>query len=539
MASIAHQDVSPAPAPRAGWQGLAQLRRVGSGLLIVGMLAGIAWWGHSHGWSVPKFSALAGSDEAPVEAWCPAHNVPSSICIECRPDLLPAAPAYGWCKEHGVANCPLEHPDVVQTAEAFVVTPEMRERAARALAVRPRPENNSRCTLHVRRIQFASPEAVAKAGVDVDVVAQERVVEAISANGEVVYDQTRMAHLASRVAGTVWRVEKQVGDRVNRGELLALVDAAEVGRAKSDLLQAMAQARLQDANVARIAPLVYDGIIGERQLQEAEAARSQARIRVATAQQALVNLGLPIDVAELGDASTDEIAEQIRFLGIPEAIVDSLDPGSTTSNLFPLRASIEGVIVARHVVEGEVVDASKTLFEVADIERLWLMLSVRQEDAPLVTVGQPVLFRPGDNSAQEEVSGSVGWISTAADDETRTVAVRVDLPNAGGRLRANTFGTGRIVLREEAQAVVVPSEAVHWDGNCYVVFVRDKHYFDEGAPKYFHVRSVRPGVKQRDVTEIIAGLAPGEVIASRNSVVLEAQLLKANLGAGCGCTDGH
>jgi len=137
------------------------------------------------------------------------------------------------------------------------------------------------------------------------------------------------------------------------------------------------------------------------------------------------------------------------------------------------------------------------------------------------------------------VGGSVGWISTAVDDETRTVAVRVELPNAGGRLRANTFGTGRIVLRDEARAMVVPSEAVHWDGNCYVVFVRDKHYFDDGAPKFFHVRSVRPGVKQGDVTEIIAGLAPGEVIASRNSVVLEAQLLKANLGAGCGCADGH
>ena len=129
----------------------------------------------------------------------------------------------------------------------------------------------------------------------------------------------------------------------------------------------------------------------------------------------------------------------------------------------------------------------------------------------------------------------MSWISTAVDDQTRTVKVRVDLPNLDGRLRANTFGTGRIVLREEPNAIVVPSEAVHWDGDCHVVFVRDKDFLREGAPKFFHVRKVRLGVKNGDTTEIIVGLMPGEVIASRNSVVLEAQLLKSNLGAGCGC----
>ena len=118
---------------------------------------------------------------------------------------------------------------------------------------------------------------------------------------------------------------------------------------------------------------------------------------------------------------------------------------------------------------------------------------------------------------------------------TRTVKVRVDLPNPDRRLRANTFGTGRIVLRDEPKAIVVPSEAIHSDGTCSVVFVRDKNFFTPGAPKIFHVRAVRPGVKDGATTEIIAGLLPGEVIASKNSVVLEAQLLKGNLGAGCGC----
>ena len=88
---------------------------------------------------------------------------------------------------------------------------------------------------------------------------------------------------------------------------------------------------------------------------------------------------------------------------------------------------------------------------------------------------------------------------------------------------------GRIVLREEPKAVVVPTEAVHWDGDCHVVFVRDKN-FSRGQPEVLSRPRVRPGVREADTTEIIAGLLPGEVIASKNSVVLEAQLLKSNLG---------
>jgi cobalt-zinc-cadmium efflux system membrane fusion protein len=145
------------------------------------------------------------------------------------------------------------------------------------------------------------------------------------------------------------------------------------------------------------------------------------------------------------------------------------------------------------------------------------------------------VFRPGDRTDRAEISGTLDWISTASDHETRTVKVRVNLPNEGGRLRANTFGTGRIILREEPQAIVVPSEAVHWDGCCKIVFVRDKNFFEVGAAKFFHIRHVRLGVVDGETTEIIAGVLPGEVIAAKNSGVLKAQLLRANLGAGCAC----
>ena len=208
---------------------VARLARHAPTLCVMVALAGLGVYGHRSGWKLPKFSALAGNGVAEREDWCEEHGVPESQCVECHPDLLPRGKDYGWCKEHGVANCPLCHPEVAQLKQTPVVSEADRQRAARALAAAPRPENNAVCKNYRRRIQFASLEAVKKAGVDVGLVDRQPIIESVSANGQITYDQTRFASLSSRLPGTVWHVEKNVGDRVRAGEVLALVDAAEVG----------------------------------------------------------------------------------------------------------------------------------------------------------------------------------------------------------------------------------------------------------------------------------------------------------------------
>jgi cobalt-zinc-cadmium efflux system membrane fusion protein len=516
-----------------------RLRQAAPTTVTVGVLAVIAFWGHRHDWTIPKFSSLVGENDRSADDWCKEHNVPESQCIECNSKLWPVDSDYGWCKEHGIAQCPLHHPNLAQSMSTPRVTAEDFERAAHALALMPRAENNSNCRLHQRRIQFASIQAVEKVGLDVDLVSQRQIIETVIANGEVIYDETQMAHLSSRVPGTIWRVERKVGEHVAKGDVLALVDSAEVGRTKSEFLKSIVDARLKQKIIDRMRPLYQRGAIPERSLMESETANQEARIRLQTAHQALVNLGYAVRTDDFANLEAEEIARRIRFLGVPPTELSRLDGPPGTSNLIPVRSSLSGIVVDRHVVEGEVVDPKNVLFAIADTSRLWLSLNVRQEDAKYLAIGQPALFRPSDSKDEPEIRGALSWISTAADAHTRTVKVRVDLPNADGRLKANTFGTGRIVVREEPKAIVVPSEAVHWDDSCYIVFVRDKHYLEPKAPKFFHVRSVRPGVKQGESTEIIAGLLPGEVIATKNSVVLEAQLLKSNLGAGCGCADGH
>ena len=497
---------------------------------VLAVLAALGWWGHHSGWALPKFSEVTGEAKALPDDWCEEHGVPETMCVECNPDEYPKRELHGWCKVHGIHECPLHHPDVAQLKSPAQIEPRDVARAERALKLRPRPENNFACQNPGRRIQFASKDAATKAGVDVEPVLRSRIVESIRATGEIRYDETRIARLASKAAGTVWRVEKQVGEHVEKGELLALIDAAGVGLAKAELQQALAEWQFNSATYQRLKPLAASGATSKAKVLDAEVAVRTSLVRVRGAHQTLVNLGLPLPLNTVRNLDESELAARLHFLGLSGAAAGELDPATTTSNLLPVTAPLSGVVVSRNVVAGEGVDTDKPLFTVADISRMWLRLNIPLEDAGYITSGQKVTFAA--DGSTEPVSGTIDWMSTSADQKTRAVSVRATLQNADGRLLNETFGVGTVTLRDEPDAIVIPNDAVQWDGSCSVVFVRDKAWFEGKSPKLFHTRSVRVGAKTNGVTEIIAGVLPGEVVATLGSDVLRAQLLKSNLGAG-------
>ena len=525
---VAPRQPEAAPPTRAA-AFLAWLGRASPTLLVLVALGGLAYWGHRTGWILPKFSALTGNGPAAKDDWCEEHSVPESQCVECNPDLLPKK-TFGWCETHGVHDCPWEHPEVAQLAKTPPVTTDDLERARRALAFAERTQNNEGCQLHARRIQFASRESLNKQGIDPEQVKRKRMEESITANGEIGYDAYQVASLSTPVPGKLWRVEKEIGQPVKKDEVLALVDAAEVGKAKGEFRQALVQVDLWSKKVEVLRVLLARSSTSEASVREAEATLQETQNRLVGAQQALLNLGLPIRPEDLKGLTPEGLRKRLQFIGLPESVVKTLPAETMTDNLVPIKAPFDGVVIARKGVKDEWVDPSKTLFTVADTRQMWLTLHVRLEDTKYLALGQLVRFRP--DGSKEEAAGKVSWISTAVDEKTRTVEVRADLPNPKGRLRANTFGTGTVVLREEPQAIVVPNEAVHWEGNCHVVFVYDKNSLKGDAPQVFHVRSVRPGAKDDKHTEIIAGVLPGERIAVKNSGVLRAELLKNNLGAG-------
>jgi multidrug efflux pump subunit AcrA (membrane-fusion protein) len=544
MSTIIHPDEVEAPssAPQTDttpeYHKLSRwrwIRNVIPTAAVIAMLGGLAIWGHSTDWKLPKFSTLTGNVAKDGVIWCEEHGVPEAQCVECNPELMPKGPDYGWCAEHGVHNCPLHHPDIAQTKETPVVTKADFERAAAALALRDRRPNNSACKTYQARIQFASFDAVKQAGVDVELVERQPITESISANGEITYDATRFANVSPRVSGTVALVTKNVGDRVRASEVLALVDAMSIGQAKGELIDALVQESLQQKTAKRLENL-GKGVVAGRQVIEAEAAYEKAQVRVLAAQQAIANLGLTVDLDSLSALPHEEQLHKLRHLGIEEVIGSEGESKFVTANLLPIRSPMDGVIAAREVVAGEVVDTSRVLFQVADTSQMWVTLNVPLEEVKWLSLGLPVRFQP--DGSGEAVDGKLSWISTAVDSQTRMVQARAELPNPNGRLRDETFGYGSIVLREAPDAIVVPTEAIHWEGCCQLVFVRNKHFFDSPeSPKVFHVRTVRLGAKNGKFTEIIAGVMPGEIVATKGSDVLRGQLLKNNLGEGCTCVE--
>jgi cobalt-zinc-cadmium efflux system membrane fusion protein len=536
-ASPPPQSLPQSPGPKDSW--LAWVRRSWPTVAVFALLGGLAYYGHATGWTIPKFYELIGKGTEANEDWCKEHGVPESICVECNEALLPKMKS-AWCSKHGIHDCPFERPEIAQLPEPPKISQADLDRAQRALDLKPRPDNSQKCKLHLRRIQLASQEAMDNMGIDVRPVTEAPIVEIVAASGEITFEGPRVAPIFTAVAGRVWHVadKGQVGSKVKRGDVLAVVDSMEVGKAKAEFLQAYAQFELRNKTLEMLNSLGQQGSVGLARQMEADTAAREARIRLLTAQQALLNLGLPARVDEVKGLTPEELSKRLIFLGLPDDLTKKLDHRMTTANLIPILASRDGVVSASKVVPGEMVDPSKTLFVVSDTSQMWLILNVRGEDVKYLrrrnvetgAPGQLVRFHP--DGSDQEVAGELVWISNAVDEKTRTVQVRVNVPNPEGKLLANTFGTGRIVLREEKNAVVVPNEALHWEKDCHVVFVRDKNFLSEGAPKVFHVRTVRPGVKNGHKTEIIAGLLPGEVIATKNSAILRAELLKNSLGEG-------
>jgi membrane fusion protein, heavy metal efflux system len=240
----------------------------------------------------------------------------------------------------------------------------------------------------------------------------------------------------------------------------------------------------------------------------------------------------------------------LRILGLPDFVLKDLDVETMTANLLPLRAPFEGQVVERDTATGEVIQANqmKTLFVFADIRALHVDLDVNPEDIGRVKVGQAVLFKPDGSSL--EVQATVTHISPAVDEKTRRVRIHAALSNPDEKIRPNTYGIGRISIRELAQTIVVPVEALQLlDDPDSTNKGHDKNLtgasgLDRGLKREFQstptlvfvrlseteyeARPVRPGLRHDALIEV-SGVRAGENIVTTGSFALKSELLKEQI----------
>ena len=352
-----------------------------------------------------------------------------------------------------------------------------------------------------------APEQVAAQGIAVVEAGPGVLRRSLTAYGAISTASDRLARVPARVVGTVAAMRRQLGDRVEKGEIVAVLDSREVADAKGEYLAAAVNAELQRTNFERSQVLRNKGIASESAYLQVLATNSETGLRLELARQKLSALGL--------DAS-----------GVAQAAKADRETETSSLRQYELRAPLSGQIIERRADVGMTVGKEgdpSDLYTIADLGTVWVELAVPTADLEAVKLGATVSVAAGPSRERAD-TGRVIFISPVLNPDTRSARVIAELPNGSGRWRPSAFVRADIDLGRDAAAVLVPRGAIQTMDGESVVFVRTDGGFER--------RDVKLGRANEDAVEILSGLAAGESVAAANSFLLKAELGKAGAAHG-------
>lgn len=341
-----------------------------------------------------------------------------------------------------------------------------------------------------------APDQIAAAKIETAKASDGTLARRLTVPGTVAPAADRIARVAAKVVGTVAELNKQLGDTVAKGEVVAILDSREVAEAKSEYLAAQVNFDLQKTLFEREQMLFQKNITAEQQFLRARTTFTEAQLRFDLARQ------------------------KLSALGVPDKEIAGLSRQSTALQRYELRAPLAGRIVERLVNLGAPVGGegqAKELYGIADLSQVWVDLAVSPRDLPLVKEGQAVQVTAG--GMNERAEGKIVFKSPMLNPETRSARVVAQIANKNGAWQPGTFVTAGIVVEEQKTPLVVPKTALQTVGKDQVVFVR--------TPEGFEKREVVLGRSTGEAAEIVFGLDPGEEIAVANTFTLKAELGKS------------
>jgi multidrug efflux pump subunit AcrA (membrane-fusion protein) len=359
------------------------------------------------------------------------------------------------------------------------------------------------------------PATQRAAGIAVEPAAQRSIPETVRANARLTNDEDRTWRVGAITDGRVVYVMAAPGDFVEQGKPLARLHSHEIHDSRAQFRNAVSELQRAKATVAYAAKARDRA----RRLLELKAASQE---QVEHAETELRNAEAAQATAETEVARHRAHLEE--FLGVPaEQGGHQHQPGmeSDENDLIPVRAPASGTVITRNVTQGAVVTPAVDLFVISNLETLWAIAEVNEEHLGKLRPGMPARVYVQAWS-QEPFSGRIAKLGESLDPQTRTVKVRIVLPNKAGRLKPEMYATAEIDVGGSKQSIFVPAEAVQEVRGQAVVFVR----VDE---KRFEARPVETGRTIGGAIEVVRGIRPGETVASRGAFVLKSEHLKASL----------
>ena len=352
-----------------------------------------------------------------------------------------------------------------------------------------------------------------RAGIQSAYVLVQRMPRALSVAGQVAFDEQRTSHLGTIADGRITAVNVLPGAAVRRGQVLGTLHSHMVHETVGALVQAYAAVDRQRGAVT-FSKQAQDRYHHLYSIQAASLEESQhSDQELLQAQKMLV------------DAEANVHMEREHLSELLQISPEMLNPNNLYDReLIPIRSPIDGVVIARNISVGQVVDTGFVAFDISNLETIWVTAAVNQQDLSLIRQGAAAdVVTAG--FPDHVFHGRVAMLGDTLDPETRTVPVRVVVPNPGTKLRPGMFASAHIAEPATRDAIFVPEDALQNINGMPVVFVTS-----DGVT--FQARTVNVGTRSMGKAEIVEGLRPGDRIVVTGAFMVKSEMLKGTMGDG-------
>ena len=404
----------------------------------------------------------------------------------------------GWC----TARCePHVHPrtGLCRTVRVFFGMLLLASSAACDRAPAPAQESGPKRSADEARLVRFPLDEVTRSGVTVEPVKRTAFRTYRTFPGVVRPNEHALANITTLVRGRVAEVHADLGQMVKANQLLAVLHSSDLGLAQSAYLKAIARRHVAEQAYQRAQFLFQEKVIGKAEEQRREGEMISIR------------------------AEAQEAREGLRLLGMDDKQMRSLERTQTIRSQVPIVAPFAGRVIARDITKGEVVETTHKLFAVADLSTVWVVGNVSEKDISYlhratVSPNQPVeVFVAA--YPDEVFRGTVTYVGDVLDTATRTMQVRLALPNPDSRLKPEMFATIRVLSESASDVLVVPEAAIQHDRGRSFVFVQKE-------PGVFEARTIKVGEKNGTFAEVLEGVQEGESVVKEGAFTLKSELLK-------------
>lgn len=322
---------------------------------------------------------------------------------------------------------------------------------------------------------------VQAAGISVANAAPASIGNLVQLPGEVRFNEDRTAHIVPRLPGVAESVAADLGQHVKKGQVLAVISSPELAELRSASLAAQKRLGLAQLTYEREKKLWQDKISAEQDYLQAQQAYREAEIQFQTARSKLTALGA-------GD-------------------------GEGTLNRYVLRAPFNGVVVEKHIAQGEAVKEDANVFLLSDLSNVWVEVVVTPKDLESARVGETATIT--STATDSKATGKISYVGSLLGEQTRTAKARVVIDNPNMAWRPGLFVNVALERGKKDIPVAVQSEAIQTVEGKSVVFTK--------VARGFKVQTVTVGATDGHLVEIVEGLRAGTAYATKGSFVVKAQ----------------